>query len=70
MSIVVKLIGEIIRILVDMVVEFVGYRFEFFIGFGYEWDLLFDIVWGRVSNFNGCVIVEEGGFVSFIFCFF
>lgn len=66
-SIVAKSTGETIRTPADMVVESVGYRSEPLTGPGHEWDLPFDIARGRVSNLNGRVIAEEGGFVPGVY---
>lgn len=65
-SIVARPTGETIRTSADMVIESVGYRSEPLTGPGHEWDLPFDIARGRVSNFNGRVTAEEGGFVSLV----
>lgn len=65
-SIVARSTGETVRTSADMVIESVGYRSEPLTGPGHEWDLPFDIARGRVSNFNGRVTAEEGGFVSLV----
>ncbi|KIR36596.1 ferredoxin-NADP+ reductase [Cryptococcus deuterogattii MMRL2647] len=66
-SIVARSTGETVRTSADMVIESVGYRSEPLTGPGHEWDLPFDIARGRVSNFNGRVTAEEGGFVPGVY---